>query len=198
MKKFIFTIKLSRLLSVFFLLLGGVFFSAGLDMIFFHRIIPLIEEKGYVFASWFCLIIGGLVGFTGVQNCISPMILIAVSKKGIELKASPGPTRRLTLIPWQDIEDIGQGQIIMSGSKGGRVIHKTIKFMLKAGSPSANARLTDGMLRWGASEVNFDSIYFKVKLESLINTLKMVMSQPDKYEELNADVGYFIRHNTIE
>lgn len=48
----------------------------------------------------------------------------------------------------------------MSGSKGGRVIHKPIKLLLKENSPSAKARLTDGMVRWSESEVNFDSIYF--------------------------------------
>jgi len=109
LNKFIFQIKLSRLLNVFFLLLGGVFFLAGLDMAFFHKVISAIDETGYVFAAWFCLIVGGFVGFTGVQNCISPMTIIAVSKRGIELKVNPGPTRKLTLIPWEDIEDIGQG-----------------------------------------------------------------------------------------
>lgn len=74
---------------------------------FFHKLIPRINEAGYVFASWFCLIIGGLVGFTGVQNCISLMTIISVSKRGIVLKSTSGPTRKLTLIPWGDIEDIG-------------------------------------------------------------------------------------------
>ncbi len=198
MNKFIFQIKLSGLLSVFFLLLGGVFFAAGLDMVFFHRVIPGASEPGYSFAAWFCLIIGGLVGFTGLQNWISPMTLLAISKRGVELKASPGPTRKLTLIPWEDIEDIGQGQITMSGSKGGRIIHQTVKFTLKKNSSSAKSRITDAMVRWSDNEVDFDSTYFKIDLQVLIKALKMIRENPDNYDELNAEADYFISHNKFD
>ena len=198
MNKFIFQIKLSGLLSVFFLLVGVVFFFVGLDMVFFHRVIPDTSESGYVFAAWFCLVIGGLVGFTGLQNCFSPMTLLAVSKRGVELKASPGPTRKLTFIPWEDIEDIGQGQIIISGTNGVRAIHQTVKFILKKDSSSAKSRITDAMVRWSDNEVDFDSAYFKIDLQLLIKALKMIKKNPDNYDELNADADYFISHNKFD
>lgn len=198
MNKFIFQIKLSGLLSVFFLLVGVVFFFVGLDMVFFHRVIPDTSESGYVFAAWFCLVIGGLVGFTGLQNCFSPMTLLAVSKRGVELKASPGPIRKLTLIPWEDIEDIGQGQIIMSGSKGGRIIHQTVKFILKKNTPSAVGKITDAMVRWSETEVNFDSTYFKIDLDVLIKVLRKIRENPGNYDELNEEADYFISHNKFD
>jgi len=198
MKKFIFQVKLARGLSVFFLLIGGIFFTVGLDMVFFHKVIPISQEPGYAFASWFFLMIGGLVGFTGLQNCFSPMTLLAVSKRGVELKASPGPIRKLTLIPWEDIEDIGQGQIIMSGSKGGRIIHQTVKFILKKNTPSAAGRITDAMVRWSETEVNFDSTYFKIDLDVLIKALRKIRENPGNYDELNEEADYFISHNKFD
>ncbi len=87
---------------------------------------------------------------------------------------------------------------MMSGSRGGVVVHKTIKLSLKQNSVLAKSRLTDAMVRWSDKEVNLDSIYFQVELEILIKILKKIKESPDDYEELNEDVGYFIRHNSID
>jgi hypothetical protein len=194
MEKYIFRIKLSRLLSVFFLLLGGIFFFMGLEMVFLHNFIPINEDAGFKFGGWFCLIAGGLVGFTGVQNFISPMTLISVCRKGISLKAKPGPTRQLTLIGWNDIQDIGEGEIIMHSGKGGRTVHKTVKLVLKPQSALAQSRITDGMVRWNSKEINFDSTYFAADLGQIIKALKGIKSDPAGFDELNLDVKYFLQH----
>ncbi len=196
MDKYIFQIKLSRLLSIFFLLLGGVFFFAGMDMLFLHKVIPVSTESGFKFAAWFSFIIGSLVGSSGIQNCISPMTLIKVNHQGVNIKSTPGPTRKLTLISWEAIANIEQGEIVMhSGKGGGRTVHKTVKFVLNPESPLANSRITDGMVRWSSKEINFDSIYFTVKLDELIAALLKIKTNPNSFEQMNLAADYFIKHN---
>jgi len=164
-------------------------------MLFLHKVIPISTESGFKFASWFASIIGGLVLSTGIQNCISPMTLIKVNNQGVNIRATPGPTRKLTLIPWDSIANIEQGEIVMSSGKGGRIVHKTVKFVLNPNSSLANSRLTNGMVRWSSKEINFDSIYFKVKLDELIEALLNIKNNPTGFDELNEGADYFLKHN---
>ena len=194
MSNYIFHIKMSRALSVLFLFMGAIFLSIGVEMVFLHKFIPVQDEFGFKFGGWFFLITGALVAQPGGANLLNPMTLIAVTRKGINIKAKPGPTRQLTMIPWDDISSVDKGEIYMSSGRGGRTVHKTIKFVFRKGSPFAASRITDGMVRWGSEAVDFDSTYFSVDLEALIKTLKEIKTAPGSFDELNLDVKYFLEH----
>jgi hypothetical protein len=193
--RFVFQIKLSRTMSVLHLFLGICALAVGLDMGIFHIFIPETQhfnELGYIIGTWFLIIVGAVVVYAAFRNISSPLSLLVVSKNGVALKASPGFTRSLTFISWEDIADIREGEIYVSSGSGHRVTHSSLKVILQEESKLAKDKITGATIRWQNGEVDIDSTYFAEELEKVIDAVKSVRENANRFEELNADFEEFL------
>lgn len=190
-----FRIRMSRGLSAVFFIMGLTALLIGLDMGFLHLVIPLSEQSsdgGYIFGQWFLIIVGVLVSYSGGSNLISPMVMLEANREGIGIKTRPGFSRTLTRIPWSEIDDIREGKIRISSGHQSNA-HRSIKIVLRPDSQLPKSSITDATVHWHRGEIDLDSSYFRESLDLLIQVLKILHENPERYLEVNGDFASFQR-----
>ncbi|HDP80785.1 MAG TPA: hypothetical protein ENN21_08075 [Spirochaetes bacterium] len=105
-------IRLSRI-PLFLLFCGGLFFlAAGLDIGFFHRVIPDLQvENGrkaaFCLFEFFMIGCGGLISLQMLQYLLAPAVMMRADDKGISF--GTGFRYRPFTIPWEHVAEIGVG-----------------------------------------------------------------------------------------
>lgn len=181
-----FEVNLNKPYAKFVFLCSLPFFLAGLDMLFFHFVIPSAKPKdikGYIVGGLFLLIAGGIGLISGLKNTLKPSTLFIANNKGIFLYTKPFSSKA-DFIPWPDILDIREGKISnpQDHMPVGKSTFPALMIVLTPESQLPSEKITGGaaLIEWSNKSIKILASQLSIELKTSILKLQELKQQSNK------------------